>query len=156
MHQTDKSPFDPKWIGAKYVEPPSYVGALGPHPKKQAADLPLIRLNETDVQNDLKWMPELISSFRDICSRASYRIGLFDVDDSAVIRHLSKSYVRFLFLCKTCPQLGHDLAPPVAIDLLWHAHEATPKLFEEETTQIVGFRIDHDPWPQGNDSAGSN
>ncbi len=149
VHQVDKGPFTPKWLAARYVPPPAYVAAVGPAPTRKMTDLPEIRLKAVDVRNDLKWMPELDISFRNICTQAYRKLGIFDSSDANVIQHLSLSYQRFLFLCKTRPDLGHDLAPPVALDLLWHAHQATPRLYEEETTRIVGFRVDHDPWPQG-------
>ncbi len=149
IHQADMSPNERRWRDAKYVPPPAYVTAVGAAPKRQVNGLPEIRLKTSDVQNDLKWMSELELSLRNIRSQAYERLNMNEVTDESVIRHLSTCYQRFLFLCKLHPDMGHDLAPPAAIDLLWHAHQATPRLYEEETTRIVGFRVDHDPWPDG-------
>ena len=74
-------------------------------------------------------------------------MGMRNPSPSHVCRRLFDSYSRFLFLCKTRPELDHKLAPPVSIDLLWHAHQSTPQLYEAETVRVLGYRLDHDPWP---------
>ncbi len=151
IHQTETSSKMRKWDNARYVPPPSYISAVGPIPTNGlAADLPEIRLTAADIQNDFKWTQELDSSFRKMRQQASKKLSMYDVTDERIIQHLSTCYQRFLFLCKTRPDLGRDLAPPVAIDLLWHAHQATPQLYEEETMRICGYRVSHQPWPEGN------
>jgi hypothetical protein len=97
---------------------------------------------------DLQWIPQLTKEFQKIYQNSYREMGLLKSTPLDVCRRLSESYHRFLFLVKSDPSLGHKLAPPVSIDLLWHAHQSTPHLYQSETQRIVGFRLDHEPWPE--------
>ncbi len=146
-HQEAISPFGGGWAEVPFQPPTSFVAAVGPSPRPSRTPLPSINLTAKDLINDLQWMPELERSFGEMYGQAFKKLDMPDHKQLTFIAHLLKGYQRFLFLCKTRPDLAHDLAPPVAIDLLWHAHQSTPRLYLEETTRIVGFRLDHDPWP---------
>jgi hypothetical protein len=140
-------PMGNAWRQVPYQAPVSYVAAVGPRPKSSNVALPAVRLTASDLINDLKWMPELERSFSTLLGEAAGKLGMRNWTSEKVVAHLFKGYQRFLFLCKTRQDLANALAPPVAIDWLWHAHQSTPLLYAEETTRVVGSRLDHDPWP---------
>ena len=145
-HQAHRPSFDGGWREVPYQQPPPYIAAMGAAPKASLGSVPKVQLSAKDLIKDLKWMPELEQGFWKVSSGAPSKVTKTTED---FISHLFQCYQRFLFLCKTRPDLAHDLAPPVTVDLLWHAHQATPQLYLEETVRVVGFRLDHDPWPKG-------
>jgi len=64
-----------------------------------------------------------------------------------VYHNILKSYERFLYMvAKYPPETGY-LHPTYAIDVMWHAHMICPKLYDSDIARLVGFSIDHDPWP---------
>jgi hypothetical protein len=146
-HQTHRPPFGGGSALVPYHAPESYIAAIGPRPKSSSVALPTVRLTAQDLTNDLKWMPELEQNFNEMLHEAPKKLGRRDLNEEKLIAHFFRGYQRFLFLCKTRSDLSHQLAPPVAIDLLWHAHQSTPRQYVEATTRVIGFRVDHDPWP---------
>ena len=148
-HQKEVSMFSSFAASPEYVAPRRYAAAIFDDKAcPVVASLPNISITAEDVKLDLQWIPQLQKEFRALSNTAYQEMGIVGkVNDRVVCERLFESYHRFLFLCKTMPSLGHKLAPPVSIDLLWHAHQITPQLYMEETTRTVGFHLRHDPWP---------
>ncbi len=76
-------------------------------------------------------LPELEKHFQQVMSQ--HWIARSTLTEALALRHLLKCYKRFLFLVKGHPQFAQHLAPPVSIDLIWHAHQSTPRLYEAGT-----------------------
>jgi hypothetical protein len=45
------------------------------------------------------------------------------------------------------PESGEFVHPTYAIDLIWHSHMLYPLEYYEDTKGIVGYFMDHEPWP---------
>ena len=59
-----------------------------------------------------------------------------------------KSYERFLYMAaKYPPESGDFVHPTYAIDLLWHSHMIYPENYYNDSKRIVGYLMDHEPWP---------
>jgi len=66
---------------------------------------------------------------------------------NVVYQNLLKSYERFLFMvAKYPPQTGY-VHPTFAIDVVWHSHIICPKHYESDIIRLVGFPVEHNPWP---------
>jgi hypothetical protein len=136
---SDNSPYP------DYVPPPSYVSVMGPPPPKNVPLDVHITLTETDLINDVKWLPELEIQLADM--RKNCRgWGLYHWDDASVIQRLSCSYYRFLYLVKQHHSEAHKFTPPVSIDLLWHAHMTLTKTYYDDMIEMLGELLEHHPW----------
>jgi hypothetical protein len=72
-----------------------------------------------------------------------------------------KGYERFLYLnAKYAGQLqsGNEsiVHPTYAIDLFWHVHMLHPVEYKENCLKYVGEVLDHEPWPDKNESTLDN
>jgi hypothetical protein len=46
------------------------------------------------------------------------------------------------------PQSGQFVHPTYAIDLIWHSHMLFPIEYYNDSKRIVGYFMDHEPWPK--------
>ncbi|CAF0905170.1 unnamed protein product [Adineta steineri] len=67
----------------------------------------------------------------------------------ASIKRLKKSYERFLYMAtKYSPSNGYSFVHPTyAIDIIWHSHMQEPLKYASDCVRLVGYVIDHAPWP---------
>jgi len=69
-------------------------------------------------------------------------------------KRMEKSYERFLYLAaKYPPSSGQMIHPTYAIDFIWHIHMIHPLIYKKDMENIVGYLVDHDPWPKDSNSA---
>jgi len=62
---------------------------------------------------------------------------------------MEKSYERFLFLAaKYPPSSGKMIHPTYAIDCIWHVHMIHPLIYKKDCQELVGYLMDHEPWPK--------
>jgi len=92
--------------------------------------------------DDVKWLPELERGLSDL------REGS---DENYIYMRLVISYFRFLFLVAKYPQESSNLAPPVTIDLMWHAHMTLMHRYINDTKRILGFPLNHHSWKSSKD-----
>jgi hypothetical protein len=130
--------------GPDYFAPPAYIGAIGPLPPLNWAGDVKVTLVYSDLIDDFQWLPELERQFGMMHSQA-YNWGLWNTSEGGVIKRLILSYQRFLYLVRKFSEESSELAPPVSIDLMWHAHMTLPS-YLEDTTRILGFPLQHQPW----------
>ncbi|CAF0853872.1 unnamed protein product [Adineta steineri] len=71
-----------------------------------------------------------------------------DLSKASIIR-LKKSYERFLYMStKYLPSNGYNfIHPTYAIDIIWHSHMQEPLKYASDCIHLVGYVIDHAPWP---------
>ena len=62
--------------------------------------------------------------------------------DAAFVRRACERYAMLVALWRDCP--GEFLVPTYDMDLVWHAHLSTPRLYAAELLGITGRAIDHD------------
>jgi hypothetical protein len=96
----------------------------------------------------MKWLPAFEKSYaslRDEC--------WLSCDDSSekILTHLMDTYDRYLFLVKKYP--GEMLAPGLAVDLLWQAHQLDPVAYKQTCLRSLGCELKHRMWGQNNDMA---
>eukprot|EP00978_Attheya_sp_CCMP212_P019648 scaffold55276_cov55-Attheya_sp.AAC.5 len=102
--------------------------------------LPNIGLTAEQVHADLSWFPHLQEAFREMNSNA-YQV--------------LPSYERFLNLCHANTNdnnnnvLTSNPAPPLVLDLIWHAHQMEPVRYKQDCLELFGTEFWHDPWPHG-------
>jgi hypothetical protein len=142
-------PFNPPRT-PDYLPPPPYIPVIGPLPGK---NIPLeisISLTASDLIDDAKWLPALergLSGMLEDCRNW----GLENSNEENIYQRLFFSYCRFLFLVAKYPQESSNLAPPVAIDLMWHAHMTLMHQYINDTQRILGFPLNHHPWKSSKD-----
>ncbi|CAF4731189.1 unnamed protein product [Rotaria sp. Silwood1] len=93
-----------------------------------------------------KFMQEMLSK---VPIRDYYReFNKIDLSTSA-IKRLKKSYERFLYMAtKYPPSNGYAFVHPTyAIDIIWHSHMQEPLKYASDCIRLVGYVIDHAPWP---------
>jgi len=73
------------------------------------------------------------------------RYGL-DESDRAIFERVLFSYYRFLYLVKKYPEESLDFAPPVTVDLMWHAHMTMTKCYNSDMMRQLGRVLYHQPW----------
>jgi len=131
-----------------YVATPSYVAVRGPPPSANIQNLGVkVSLTEEDLVNDVKWLPELELELTQMRKSYCRGWGLMNSDETSVIRRLCTSYLRFLYLVYKYPSEADKLAPPVSIDLCWHAHMTLTKIYYENTVDMLGgVPLEHHPW----------
>eukprot|EP01080_Neovahlkampfia_damariscottae_P008298 gene8298-122_t len=89
-----------------------------------------------DVKKDRDW----VSFYNSFMSTHFDRSGKLDQ-----LEYQIKSYERFMYMNAVYPEIqGH---PSYAIDLIWHAHMAHPLDYLNDCENVVGFFVDHSPWP---------
>jgi hypothetical protein len=135
--------------------PNCYINAFGPPPAVPAKPFTFeslidinISLTEEDLRADMKWLPSFEKSY------ASLRADCWwSCDDSSekILTYLMYTYDRYLFLVKKYP--GEMLAPGLAADLLWHAHQLDPVAYKQTCLRSLGFELKHRMWGQNNDLA---
>jgi hypothetical protein len=129
--KTDIPYFTSANSAAEYVRPPSYVASVFASATTPVInDLPRISLSVKDVMLDLKWIPQMQKEFQELSSRAYFTMAnmynatqgkqaLFffqkviltlSCAKESVCWRLLESYQRFLFLCKTRPELGSEVS----------------------------------------------
>jgi len=126
----------------QYILPPSYITVIGPRPPTVSNLEGKLSLTVEDIINDVKWFPELQRSFYKLETRSW---GLTYNKNAKYVR-LYKTYMRYLYLVAKHPQFRGDLAPPVTIDVMWHAHMSLPVMYKADTTRICGHILEHQPW----------
>ena len=120
--------------------PPPYIGCVGPAPPTALvaeAGFP-VSIDARELVKDVQWLAMLVSQASELLQ------GHWTYSSNGVaMDRLVRSYDRFLFVVAK-----HGLfAPPVPIDLIWHAHQSTPQLYRAETQRMLGCHLLHDPWP---------
>lgn len=128
---------------------PAYYACMGPAPPAAVAaglqGIVNLRITADDLSNDFKWMAEFETQFRAFAQQAYHLLGVYGGDNSVtMLRHAMPSYQRFLFLARHNPHVA--LSPPLYIDVLWHAHQLTPALYDAECKRVLGFVAEHCPW----------
>jgi hypothetical protein len=68
---------------------------------------------------------------------------------------LVKDYEKFMYLVATNkPDSNEMYHPSYKIDLMWHSHMLHPLDYIEDCKNVVGFFVDHLPWPEEIDTIG--
>ncbi|CAF1328355.1 unnamed protein product [Rotaria sordida] len=69
--------------------------------------------------------------------------------NSSTMKRLKKSYERFLYIAaKYPPTKQYDfIHPTYAVDIIWHCHMQEPLKYANDCNHLVGYLIDHYPWP---------
>jgi len=70
-----------------------------------------------------------------------------DLSTMIIYKNILKSYERFLYMTAKYPPITGYIHPTYAIDVMWHAHMICPKQYNIDISRLVGFLLDHDPWP---------
>jgi len=70
-----------------------------------------------------------------------------DLSTMTIYQNILKSYERFLYMTAKYPPITGYIHPTYAIDVMWHAHMICPKQYNIDISRLVGFLLDHDPWP---------
>ncbi|CAF1418201.1 unnamed protein product [Didymodactylos carnosus] len=67
----------------------------------------------------------------------------------SAMKRLKKSYERFLYMAaKFSPKNEYNFVHPAyAIDIIWHSHMQEPLKYATDSIRIVGYIMDHAPWP---------
>lgn len=143
------------------IDPNSFFPTLGTAVATIPATIaaPHIGLTHQDVQADLSWFPELKCAFSDMNREAfdvlrwKYERSDMNQNNNILLKeHLIPSYERFLNLCNDTGNkrlIESAVAPPYAIDLIWHAHQLDPVAYKEDCLALFGREFWHHPWPNG-------
>ncbi|CAF2738746.1 unnamed protein product [Rotaria sp. Silwood2] len=69
------------------------------------------------------------------------------------MKKLEKSYERFLYMAAKYPLKDGNvfISPTYAIDIIWHSHMQEPLKYVADCIRLVGYVINHSPWPQIDD-----
>jgi len=120
-----------------------------------------VSLKVNDLMMDAGWIDDYKTYMLKCLSDAESTSEIISKDESdgteyknpchlrtnVVYQNLLKSYERFLFMvAKYPPQTGY-IHPTFAIDVVWHSHMICPKYYESDIARLVGFSVEHDPWP---------
>jgi len=123
-----------------YQHTPFYINVFG----SNVGDVEVpgdvkVSINANDLENDLKWFPELEKGFLMVKSHYSNN------EDELLVK-LSQDYLRFQYILYKFPEQRDNLAPPVNIDLMWHAHMTLGNTYIEDMKRIFGETLLHHPW----------
>jgi len=134
-----------------FKPPPAYLAVIGPPPPLEDNFSGIsISLTSQDLNNDLKWLPELERNLANMVEDCE-QWGIFSSEKN-VFSRLVTSYVRFLYLVAKYPEQRMDLAPPVTIDLMWHAHMTMTDKYRKDTERALGGSpLHHVPWKNSNE-----
>ncbi|CAF4835582.1 unnamed protein product [Rotaria sp. Silwood1] len=109
---------------------------------------------EADIILDANWINSCKSFMNHICLQMYMDFWSFNplkpIDlNSSAMKRLKKSYERFLYItAKYPPTQQYDLIHPTyAIDIIWHCHMQEPLKYANDCNRLVGYLIDHYPWP---------
>ncbi|CAF1035005.1 unnamed protein product [Rotaria sordida] len=109
---------------------------------------------EADIILDANWI-SLCKEFMNIMLLKRYvdfesfnQSNLIDLKPSAM-KQLKKSYERFLYITATYLSTKQDdlIYPTYAIDIMLHCHMQEPLKYANDCYHLVGYLIDHCPWP---------
>jgi hypothetical protein len=119
-----------------------------------AINLPNIGLTAEEVHADLSWFSHLQEAFQEMNSNA-YQVMRGNNGSSSLpllLKQVLPSYERFLNLCHAHTANNDVLtnpAPPLVLDLVWHAHQMEPAQYKQDCLELFGTEFWHDPWPHG-------
>ncbi|CAF1416648.1 unnamed protein product [Rotaria sp. Silwood1] len=108
---------------------------------------------EADIILDGNWLDLCKKFMKSMVSKvpiSGYYRESDKIDLSAsAMRRLKKSYERFLYMAtKYPPSNGYTfIHPTYAIDIIWHSHMQEPLKYASDCIRLVGYVIDHAPWP---------
>ncbi|CAF1067084.1 unnamed protein product [Adineta ricciae] len=108
---------------------------------------------EADVILDSNWLSLCKKFMRDM--EKKLHTQTYDTYEShlrlrhSMLERLKKSYERFLYLAtKYPPSNGYQFVHPTyAIDIIWHSHMQEPLKYVADCQRLVGYVVDHAPWP---------
>ncbi|CAF1009309.1 unnamed protein product [Rotaria sordida] len=108
---------------------------------------------EADIILDGNWLDLCKKFMKSMLSNvpiSSYYRESDEIDIGvSAIKRLKKSYERFLYMAtKYPPSNGYTfIHPTYAIDIIWHSHMQEPLKYASDCIRLVGYVIDHSPWP---------
>ena len=109
---------------------------LGKNSKKSKEETSF-SISFDDLKKDREWF-NLYNNFMNEYRDRSKQTNQID--------YQIKSYERFMYMNAVYPEIaGH---PSYAIDLIWHSHMAHPLDYIFDCKNVVGYLVDHAPWPE--------
>ncbi|UJR10791.1 hypothetical protein I4U23_014978 [Adineta vaga] len=109
---------------------------------------------EADIILDGNWLSLCQKFMTEMQEKVNFR-GHYDPYEGRInigagmLKRLKKSYERFLYMAtKYPPSSGYKfIHPTYAIDIIWHSHMQEPLKYVSDCLRLVGYVIDHAPWP---------
>ncbi|CAF1181428.1 unnamed protein product [Rotaria magnacalcarata] len=108
---------------------------------------------EADITLDGNWLDLCKKFMKDMRSQIPIREYYRDSNEidlsTSAMKRLMKSYERFLYMAtKYPPSNGYSFVHPTyAIDIIWHSHMQEPLKYASDCIRLIGYVIDHTPWP---------
>ncbi|CAF4622493.1 unnamed protein product, partial [Didymodactylos carnosus] len=109
---------------------------------------------EADVILDGNWLLFCNQFMAESLSKLAIRADHSSIDlKLPALKRLKKSYERFLYMAAKFPSKNEDdfVHPTYAIDIIWHAHMQEPLHYAADSIRLVGYVMDHAPWPLTDD-----